>query len=131
VFGNKEKVKLETVEVARFSNGLPVACRFKNGFACPVCGELTEHKEQDGFRICAKCGRSKPYFVSTQMLEPEQVLEIKLQKRADYFFSKTIISYSVSIEIEAITPLLRRKSLSLILWNRMKNGFPSYEFEVD
>jgi hypothetical protein len=111
---------------ATFSNGLPVKCSFINGFYCPKCKVVTEHVEKYGRRKCTCCGSTKAYLISAQPLE-----SFKRHQREVYAILASIKVYSLRIEVDALAPLLRRKSLSLNRYARFKRNFPSYEFEVE
>jgi Zn ribbon nucleic-acid-binding protein len=114
---------------ASFSNGLPVACRFINGFFCPRCGALREHVEENGYRICTSCGHKKAYSSSVPV--SKMSLKEKQKYRDSYHFSVSIAFWILKTESDTLAPCLHSKRLSHRRWLKVKNSFPIHEYEVD
>jgi hypothetical protein len=116
---------------AVFSNGMPTSCGFVNGFYCPKCKVVTEHVEKAGRRKCTGCGGAKAFLISALPVEREELEAFKRHKHEVYAFFAAIRVYSVRVEVDALAPLLKRKSLSYNRYLRLKRNFPSHEFEVE
>ncbi|MDD5240076.1 MAG: hypothetical protein PHH61_06475 [Candidatus Nanoarchaeia archaeon] len=106
-----------------FKSGYPTFPRFVNGHYCYTCKELTEHREENGFRICNVCGASRPYLLSTMS-------NYDKKKALAERFQSAIFASILETEVEVIEPCLladcgkwKRKGegFSANRWIRVKN----------
>jgi hypothetical protein len=117
-----------------FSNGLPVACRFTNGWFCSVCEEVTEHKEQRNAlglleRKCCRCGHFKKRFFT-----PEQILCIRKRSRENDAFKHEIRQLVDSTEFSALQKVTSRVCFCSVVGEMSWRWFKGNHFhgsEVD
>jgi hypothetical protein len=117
-----------------FRSGYPVESRFINGWYCPVCGCVTEHIEQDGYRKCVKCWLSLPYLISTKAPDAERVARQAERSRNYAKFFGSIRFYIKQSEIDALASALGRyhRAFNQPNYGKLRRYFfQSDKFEVD